>query len=240
MLVLYVSNFLWEDNWYCTRLIFILLSLYLPNPFLSVYKNMSDCMQKHPAADVLISFASLRSAYESTIETLTYKQVRDPRDAFMKLQFPLALFVKPLFSKWHKDLHWLPHARTYVCMHTHTHAHTMIYMHAWHKAKTGNYLRIGDSLNTSYVTFFRSEPLPSLLREFQRIWLVRWSMLPRRKVSPSSARQRWGFFLVTDGSLLIPDQKVEMNTYFNQNDTYCKFWGQASFNSVFLLHALKC
>ncbi|XP_076468519.1 LOW QUALITY PROTEIN: ATP-citrate synthase-like [Babylonia areolata] len=41
-----------------------------------VFKNMDDCMKKHPEADVLISFASLRSAYESTMETLNYKQIR--------------------------------------------------------------------------------------------------------------------------------------------------------------------
>ena len=41
-----------------------------------IYKNMSDAMKKHPEADVLINFASLRSAYESTMETLTYPQVR--------------------------------------------------------------------------------------------------------------------------------------------------------------------
>lgn len=40
------------------------------------YKNMSDCMKKHPDADVLINFASMRSAYESTLETLTYPQIR--------------------------------------------------------------------------------------------------------------------------------------------------------------------
>lgn len=40
-----------------------------------IYKNMSDAMKKHPDADVLINFASLRSAYESTMETLTYPQV---------------------------------------------------------------------------------------------------------------------------------------------------------------------
>jgi ATP citrate (pro-S)-lyase len=39
------------------------------------YKNMSDCMKRHPDADVLINFASLRSAYESTIETMKYSQV---------------------------------------------------------------------------------------------------------------------------------------------------------------------
>ena len=40
-----------------------------------IYKNMSDAMKKHPNADVLISFASLRSAYDSTMEVLTYPQV---------------------------------------------------------------------------------------------------------------------------------------------------------------------
>nr|AYV89154.1 ATP-citrate synthase [Tetranychus truncatus] len=41
-----------------------------------VYKNMSDAMKKHSDADVLINFASLRSAYESTIETFQYPQIR--------------------------------------------------------------------------------------------------------------------------------------------------------------------
>lgn len=42
---------------------------------LPVYKNMSDAMKKHPDVDVLISFASLRSAFDSTMETLQYPQV---------------------------------------------------------------------------------------------------------------------------------------------------------------------
>ncbi|XP_052812732.1 ATP-citrate synthase-like [Mya arenaria] len=41
-----------------------------------VYKNMDDCMKKHPSADVLVSFASLRSAYDSTVETMKYQQIR--------------------------------------------------------------------------------------------------------------------------------------------------------------------
>lgn len=41
-----------------------------------VYKNMADAMKKHPQADVLINFASLRSAFESTMETMTYPQIR--------------------------------------------------------------------------------------------------------------------------------------------------------------------
>ncbi|UJR20924.1 hypothetical protein I4U23_024033 [Adineta vaga] len=40
------------------------------------YKNMADCMKRHSDADVLINFASLRSAYESTIETMKYPQIR--------------------------------------------------------------------------------------------------------------------------------------------------------------------
>lgn len=41
-----------------------------------VYKNMKDAMTKHPDADVLVNFASLRSAYESTVETMTFPQIR--------------------------------------------------------------------------------------------------------------------------------------------------------------------
>ncbi|CAG2166518.1 unnamed protein product [Oppiella nova] len=41
-----------------------------------VYKNMADAMKKHPEVDVLISFASLRSAYDSTLETLQFPQIR--------------------------------------------------------------------------------------------------------------------------------------------------------------------
>lgn len=44
--------------------------------FISVYKSMDDAMKKHPSADVLINFASLRSAYESTVEALEYPQIR--------------------------------------------------------------------------------------------------------------------------------------------------------------------
>lgn len=41
-----------------------------------VYKLMKDAMNKHPEADVMITFASLRSAYDSTIETLNFPQIR--------------------------------------------------------------------------------------------------------------------------------------------------------------------
>jgi ATP citrate (pro-S)-lyase len=51
------------------------------------YKNMSDCMKQHRDADVLINFASLRSAYESTIETMKYPQVNKKR--FLRFLFVL-------------------------------------------------------------------------------------------------------------------------------------------------------
>uniref|UniRef100_A0A8C1VQS0 ATP-citrate synthase n=1 Tax=Cyprinus carpio TaxID=7962 RepID=A0A8C1VQS0_CYPCA len=42
---------------------------------LPVYKNMADAMKKHPDVDVLINFASLRSAFDSTMETMQYSQI---------------------------------------------------------------------------------------------------------------------------------------------------------------------
>lgn len=41
-----------------------------------VYKSMADAMKKHSDADVLINFASLRSAFDSTVETLAFPQIR--------------------------------------------------------------------------------------------------------------------------------------------------------------------
>jgi len=41
-----------------------------------VYKSMADAMRRHPDADVMINFASLRSAYDSTLEALTFPQIR--------------------------------------------------------------------------------------------------------------------------------------------------------------------
>ena len=44
-----------------------------------VYKNMSDAMKKHPDADVMVNFASLRSAYDSTLEAMNYPQIKVKR-----------------------------------------------------------------------------------------------------------------------------------------------------------------
>ena len=37
---------------------------------------MADAMRKHPDADVVVNFASLRSAYDSTLEAMEYPQIR--------------------------------------------------------------------------------------------------------------------------------------------------------------------
>lgn len=37
---------------------------------------MRDAMTKHTDADVMVTFASLRSAYESTVETMQFPQIR--------------------------------------------------------------------------------------------------------------------------------------------------------------------
>jgi len=41
-----------------------------------IYKNMADAMAAFPDVDVMISFASLRSAYDSTLECLEFNQIR--------------------------------------------------------------------------------------------------------------------------------------------------------------------
>ncbi|XP_033639269.1 ATP-citrate synthase-like isoform X1 [Asterias rubens] len=41
-----------------------------------VYKSMEKAMKTHPDVDVVINFASLRSAYDSTVEVLQYPQIR--------------------------------------------------------------------------------------------------------------------------------------------------------------------
>lgn len=41
-----------------------------------VYKKMQDAINKHKDVDVMVNFASLRSAYESTLEVLDYPQIR--------------------------------------------------------------------------------------------------------------------------------------------------------------------
>lgn len=37
---------------------------------------MSEAVKKHPEADILINFASLRSAFDATMEAMSFNQVR--------------------------------------------------------------------------------------------------------------------------------------------------------------------
>ena len=45
-----------------------------------VYKSMSEAVKKHPEADILINFASLRSAFDATMEAMSFGQVKRGRD----------------------------------------------------------------------------------------------------------------------------------------------------------------
>ena len=40
-----------------------------------MYKDISEAVKKHPEVDVLVNFASLRSAYDATVEALNLKHV---------------------------------------------------------------------------------------------------------------------------------------------------------------------
>lgn len=43
--------------------------------YFAVYKDMKEAMQKHREVDVMVNFASLRSAYDATVEALSFEQV---------------------------------------------------------------------------------------------------------------------------------------------------------------------
>lgn len=55
--------------------IYVIMQSYKVVYVFSVYKKMEDAMSKHKEADVMVNFASLRSAYESSVETLNFPQV---------------------------------------------------------------------------------------------------------------------------------------------------------------------
>ena len=54
---------------------------------------MADAMEKHSSADVLVSFASLRSAYDSTVETMGYPQVRKISEESKMLRGVILLLI---------------------------------------------------------------------------------------------------------------------------------------------------
>merc|ERR1711936_1230040 len=44
--------------------------------FVPIYKSVKEACEKHPEVDVMVNFASLRSAYDVTIETIQFPQFR--------------------------------------------------------------------------------------------------------------------------------------------------------------------
>lgn len=54
---------------------------------------MSEAMNKHPDADVMVNFASLRSAYDATLEALQFPQVSLQSDFSVGAQFFQTVFA---------------------------------------------------------------------------------------------------------------------------------------------------
>ncbi len=62
-----------------------------------VYKNMSEAVSRHPNADVLVNFASLRSAYEATVEAMSFNKVRSPLSFVYSIYCGFGLMNRLLF-----------------------------------------------------------------------------------------------------------------------------------------------
>lgn len=62
---------------------------------------MADAMRKHPEVDVLINFASLRSAYDSTVETMNYPQVSEGSGGRPGNKDPVSRAPALLKPRWH-------------------------------------------------------------------------------------------------------------------------------------------
>lgn len=93
---------------------------------------MADAMNKHKDADVMVNFASLRSAYDSTIETMNFPQVIDLAGSLANVGFLSGNFTRhthlfsgvcrsaqsPLLPKvfpkiWPESWFWWPTRRTW-------------------------------------------------------------------------------------------------------------------------------
>lgn len=75
-----------------------------------VFKNMADAMKKHPEVDVLINFASLRSAYDSTVETMNYPQVCEWARISMKvILMSYLVILEMIFAKMIRQVRCATH-----------------------------------------------------------------------------------------------------------------------------------
>ena len=41
-----------------------------------MYRSLAEAMKNHPEVDVVVNFASLRSAYDATLEVMQFPQIR--------------------------------------------------------------------------------------------------------------------------------------------------------------------
>lgn len=62
-----------------TKFVFLLFNFHFGSEStckFSVWRNLSEAVKNHPEVDVVVNFASLRSAYDATIEVMQYPQIR--------------------------------------------------------------------------------------------------------------------------------------------------------------------
>src|SRR5271154_1251759 len=57
----------------------------IANSKLPVYQKVDEAINKHPDADVVVNFASSRSAYSSTLELMNYPQIKVHRKSRARL-----------------------------------------------------------------------------------------------------------------------------------------------------------
>jgi len=57
----------------------------IANSKLPVYQKVDEAINKHPDADVVVNFASSRSAYSSTLELMNYPQIKVPGKSLPRL-----------------------------------------------------------------------------------------------------------------------------------------------------------
>ena len=58
-------------------LVFLFHTTFIINlNFLIVYKSIKEACEKHKEVDVMVNFASLRSAYDVSMETIQFSQIR--------------------------------------------------------------------------------------------------------------------------------------------------------------------
>ena len=59
----------------------------------TVYKEMAEAVSRHTNADVLVNFASLRSAYEATVEAMNFDRVSIQVNAYTYIYTYICTYI---------------------------------------------------------------------------------------------------------------------------------------------------